>query len=93
MEAKEILQYLVSPVAQVSFVMAIAEIAKGLGLPSKFIPILDVILGVGLGVLVYTFSQGMGVAEGIVLGLASGLSACGLFSGAKNLIKKEEEKS
>ena len=88
MEASEILTYLVSPVAQVSFIMAIAEIAKNLGLEARFVPILDVILGIVLGILIFTLYQSMGVVEGIILGLAAGLSACGLFSGIKNVSGK-----
>lgn len=85
METAEILTYLISPVAQVSFIMAIAEIAKNLGLDSRYVPILDVVLGIIIGVLIFTVYQSMGVVEGIILGLAAGLSACGLFSGIKNV--------
>ena len=41
MEAQEIstlLNYLISPIAQVSFVMAIAEIAKPLSIPTRSNP-------------------------------------------------------
>ena len=85
MEAQEILTYLISPIAQVSLIIALAEIAKGLGVPSKYIPVLDVVLGVSFGLLIYTLYSGLGVIEGIILGLAAGLSACGLFSGIKNV--------
>ena len=88
METTELLTYLISPVAQVSFIMAIAEIAKGIGLDKRFIPILDVLLGVAIGILVYTVYSGMGIVEGIIIGLATGLSACGLFSGIKNVAGK-----
>lgn len=88
METNELLTYLISPVAQVSFIMAIAEIAKGLGIPTKFIPLVDVGLGLILGVLIHTVYSGMGIIEGIILGLAAGLSACGLFSGIKNVAEK-----
>lgn len=90
MEATDLLTYLVSPAAQVAFIMAIAELAKNYGFPTKYIPILDVVLGVLIGIAVHTLSQGLGVVEGIILGLAAGLSACGLFSGTKNVIKKED---
>lgn len=88
MEAQELLTYLISPAAQVMFIMAIAEIAKNLGLDARFVPILDVVLGILLGIAVFTLLQGMGVVEGIILGLAAGLSACGLFSGIKNVSGK-----
>lgn len=85
MEVNELLTYLVSPVAQVVIVMGFAEIAKGLGLPSRFIPVLDVVVGIALGLLIHTAFSGMGIIEGIILGIAAGLSACGLFSGVKNV--------
>jgi len=88
MEAEELLTYLISPAAQVMFIMAIAEIAKNLGLDARFVPILDVALGIILGIAVFTLLQSMGVVEGIILGLAAGLSACGLFSGIKNVSGK-----
>lgn len=88
MDTAEILTYIVSPAAQISFVMAIAEIAKNLGLPAKYVPILDVVLGMIIGILVFTLYQGMGWVEGIILGLGTGLSACGLFSGIKNVAEK-----
>lgn len=89
MNTSELINYLITPVAQVALVMAIAEIAKNLGLKSRFIPILDVVFGILFGILNFTIYQNMQVIEGIILGLAIGLSACGLFSGIKNVIGKD----
>lgn len=88
METTELLTYLISPAVQVAFVMGIAEIAKGLGLDKRFIPVLDVLVGIALGILVHTVYSGMAIIEGIIIGLAVGLSACGLFSGIKNVAGK-----
>lgn len=84
----ELLAYLFTPIAQVAIIMALAELVKGLGIKSKYIPLFDVGLGLVSGLGVYTLYQGMQPVEGIVLGLALGLSACGLFSGIKNLTQK-----
>jgi hypothetical protein len=84
----ELLTYLVAPVAQVAIVMGLAEIAKKAGLCPKYIPILDVVLGLVCGFVVYTVYMNMLPVEGIILGVAIGLSACGLFSGIKNTIEE-----
>lgn len=89
MNTSELINYLITPVAQVALVMAIAEIAKNLGLKSRFIPILDVVVGILFGILNFTIYQNMQIIEGIIVGLAIGLSACGLFSGIKNVIGKD----
>lgn len=89
MNTSELINYLITPVAQVALVMAIAEVAKIIGLKSRFIPILDVVVGILFGVLNFTIYQNMQIFEGIILGLAIGLSACGLFSGIKNVIGKD----
>lgn len=89
MNTSELINYLITPVAQVALVMAIAEVAKIIGLKSRFIPILDVVVGILFGILNFTIYQNMQIFEGIILGLAIGLSACGLFSGIKNVIGKD----
>lgn len=81
----ELLKYLVTPAAQVLIIMGIAEVIKRLGLDSRFIPLVDVVLGMIGGLLVYTLYLGGQPVEGIMLGVACGLSACGLFSGVKNV--------
>ena len=88
MEINELITYLFTPIAQIAIIMAIAEIVKQLGLKSKYIPLVDLGLGLIAGLLVYTAHQGYSPIEGIVLGFALGLSACGTFSGVKNLIEK-----
>lgn len=91
MEAQDILNYLVTPAAQISFIMAVAEIAKENGLPKKFVPIFDVVLGAGLGIAIFSVMLDLTIVEGAILGVFSGLSACGLFSGAKNVMEKVED--
>lgn len=88
MDTNELINYLLSPVAQVGIIIAIAEIVKRLELfDSKYIPLVDLILGIVSGILVFGIMQGLGVGTGIMLGVALGLMACGLFSGVKNVIE------
>ncbi len=85
MQIEELIAYLLTPIAQVSLIIGLAEIFKKSGVKNKYIPILDLILGLISGVLVYGLSLGYGVLDGVLLGIAMGLSACGLFSGIKNV--------
>ncbi len=89
MEIKELITYLLTPVAQVAIIMAIAEVAKRMGLKSKYIPLVDLGLGLASGLLIYTAHLSYSPIEGAVVGIALGLSACGLFSGVKNLTKEQ----
>lgn len=85
MEINDLITYLLTPIAQIALIMAIAEVVKKLGLKSKYIPLVDLALGLIAGLIIYTAHLGYAPVEGIVVGIALGLSACGLFSGIKNL--------
>lgn len=85
MEANELIVMLLAPASQVALIMALAELIKSLGCPTKFIPLIDLVLGIISGICVFGLMQGMGIANGIMIGLALGLSACGLYSGIKNV--------
>ena len=88
MEINDLLTYLVSPVALVALIIGIAEVMKQSGFPVRWIPIVDVVLGLVFGVLVFTVYQNMQAIEGGIIGLALGLSASGTFSGIKSLSGK-----
>lgn len=88
METNELITYLLTPIAQVAIIVALAEVVKRLGLKNKYIPLVDLVLGLIAGILIYTVQLNYGVIEGIVIGTALGLSACGLFSGIKNVTGK-----
>lgn len=88
MNIEELLAYLFTPLAQIAIIMAIAEVVKRLGLNTKYIPLVDLALGLIAGLLVYTAHLGFTPIEGFVVGIALGLSACGTFSGVKNLMEK-----
>lgn len=84
-DVMDLIGYLLTPTAQVAIIIGLAELIKKAGMDSKYIPIVDVVLGIISGIGVYGFAMGYGTVNGIMLGLALGLSACGLFSGVKNL--------
>lgn len=86
MDTNELITYLLSPAAQVLLIIALAELIKRMELfDSKFIPLVDLALGIVSGVIVFGIMQELGILTGILLGVALGLMACGLFSGVKNV--------
>lgn len=85
MDNQELIAMLLTPAAQVALIIAIAQLIKEVGLPSKFIPVVDLVLGIISGICVYGLIDGMGIGYGFIIGIALGLSACGLFSGIKNI--------
>lgn len=93
MDINELINYLLTPIAQVALIIGLAEIIKRLGLDNRFIPIVDVVLGLICGYGVYYVSMGRTVTESILVGLALGLSACGLFSGIKNVAENKNTES
>lgn len=85
MEATDIITMLLTPASQIALIIAIAQLIKELGFPTKYLPVIDLVLGIISGVCVFGLLGGMGIAYGLLLGIALGLSACGLFSGIKNI--------
>jgi hypothetical protein len=80
------MKYLLTPAAQVALIIGLVEVTKRLEIiPNKYLPVLDLVLGVISGVIVYGIHLNYGYVNGICLGIAMGLSACGLFSGIKNV--------
>lgn len=88
MDINDLVTYLLTPIAQVALIMALAEVIKRAGLKSKWIPLVDIGLGIVAGLAIYTAHLNYTIVEGLVIGIACGLSACGLFSGVKNVINK-----
>lgn len=86
METSDLVNYLLTPAAQVAVIIALAELVKKMELfDSKYIPLLDVGLGMVSGITVFGIMQEQGILTGLLLGVAMGLMACGLFSGVKNI--------
>jgi L-cystine uptake protein TcyP (sodium:dicarboxylate symporter family) len=65
----------------VPIIMSIVELAKGLGVPKKFSAILSVIIGAAIGIF---YLHPMDIKLGLFDGVIYGLTASGLYSGAKN---------
>lgn len=69
-------------VALVPLIVGVVQVAKLTGLPDRFAPLASLILGLvlsaGLGL-----SQNDFTAESLLVGIALGLSASGLYSGVK----------
>ena len=89
MDIVELNEYLLSPVAQVAIIMGVAEVIKRMGLDKKYIPLIDLALGIISGIIVYGLIMSYGVLSGAMVGVSLGLSACGMFSSVKNLTEKE----
>lgn len=85
----DLLNYLFAPVGQVALIIGLAQLVKNLGLKPKLIPLFDVLCGLVGGILVYFVEFKYDLIQSIMIGLAIGLSACGLFSGIKNLAEKK----
>lgn len=85
MEIADLITYLLTPAAQIAVIIGLAELVKKVGLPSKYIPIFDVLAGLLFGIGIFGVAMGYGVVNGALIGVFEGLSACGLFSGVKNV--------
>lgn len=66
-------------------IIAVTEVLKGLGLPRKFAALVSLVLGVVAGVFYLDHPE---LKIRIFQGLLYGLSAAGLYSGAKNTIQE-----
>lgn len=73
-------------VALVPLILGLVELCKQSGLPDKWSPVLSVLLGLLAGMFALDVSN---LYEGIVVGLALGLSATGLYSGTKNMVRRK----
>ena len=71
-------------VAIIPLLIGILEIFKKLGVNQKIIPVISLILGIGIGIALFAAGD---LKTGIIQGVYIGLSAVGLYSGAKNTIE------
>ena len=75
----------------VAVIVALIELAKGYGLPTKWAPLVAIGLGVLLSTLVYLSGINPAVATWVKLilgGILCGLAAVGGYSGVRTLIQK-----
>lgn len=68
----------------VAVITALIQVAKVVGLPSRWSPILALVCGILVGVF-YTHSPDLtsGILQGVIMGLAS----IGFYSGPKNIAR------
>lgn len=76
---EELLVY--AGIPAVFIIMGIAELLKNIGFYPKFIPVVNLGLGLAAGIALNTDD----IMAGVFTGLAVGLSASGLYSGVKNV--------
>ena len=79
---------ILAPASQVALIIGLVEVIKKMGCPAKWLPLIDVVLGLASGLAVYGTGD---LVLSIMNGLAIGLSACGLFSGVKNTISDDDQ--
>ncbi|ARF70789.1 transposase (plasmid) [Paenibacillus larvae subsp. pulvifaciens] len=77
----------ITDVVIVAVIVGLVEMAKGIGLPVRLAPVLSVILGVVAGVI---YLAPWDLKTGIMYGIISGLTSCGLYSAGKSAVKKEQ---
>lgn len=70
----------------VPLILGLVELFKRARLPKKLLPVVSLVFGVAAGVF-YVYPSD--IKGGIIVGLMLGLSASGLYSGAKNTIEQE----
>jgi hypothetical protein len=70
-----------------AIIVGLCQAMKAAGVPSKFIPLISVFIGVTGAIFLIPYSDGAGLANTVVQGIIIGLSAVGLYSGVKSTIK------
>lgn len=71
--------------ALVPLLIAVIAMLTTLGLPKRFAPVISVALGVVVGIIYLAPGD---IKQGVLIGMALGLSSVGLYSGTKNTIGK-----
>jgi hypothetical protein len=75
----ETLEYALIPI-----ILGLCELAKQAGVPSRWIPLVSLFLGVLFGVF---YVSPVNTLDGILQGVVLGLSSMGLYSGPKSVFK------
>ncbi|MBV9278615.1 MAG: hypothetical protein JOZ41_00895 [Chloroflexi bacterium] len=72
-------------IVAVPAILGLVQVLKDAGLPDRFAPLTAVLLGIAAGAGQASAAH-TDILSGAIAGLALGLSACGLYSGASNAI-------
>jgi hypothetical protein len=78
------IEYQVYDIAILPVIIGLVSLCIKMGLPKKLSPLIAVILGITAGI-VYIAPDN--IQQAILAGVTIGLSASGLYSGAKNVLK------
>ncbi|HBT19826.1 MAG TPA: hypothetical protein DEA47_00365 [Peptococcaceae bacterium] len=71
-------------ISLIPIIVGIVQLAKKFGFPTRFAPLLSLLLGFTAAFVYIAPGQ---PKEAVLLGLVMGLSAVGLYSGSKNTIR------
>lgn len=71
-------------IAIIPLIVGVVELLKQIGLPSKFAALVSVLLGITIGIVYLSPGD---IKKGILVGLALGLAASGLYSGTKSTVE------
>jgi hypothetical protein len=77
-------------IAVVPAIVGLVEVCKDLGVPTRVSPALAVCFGILAGLAELYAGQWPWI-QAVVLGISLGLSACGLYSGAKTVVDRVTE--
>jgi hypothetical protein len=72
-------------VAAVPLIVGLVQVAKGVGLPDRWAPVGAIVVGLALRIGWELTQPTPELYPAVVGGLALGLAACGLYSGAKHV--------
>ena len=91
MNTEEIIRYITEPAFQIAMVTCLTEIVKTLGINKKYLPLFDLFFGITSGIFITGYMLGHGILQGAAVGVVLGLAACGMFSGAKNVLEARSD--
>ncbi len=74
-------------ISAVILIVGLVQLIKGLGLPAKYAGLASVVLGLIVSIGQAYLAEQVAF-EAVIIGLAIGLSAAGLYSTAKNAVGK-----
>jgi len=66
----------------IPIIVGLSQVLKNIGLPGKYIPLLNIVLGIAISLLAF---ENLAWNEQILQGLIVGLSAGGIYDQSKNL--------
>lgn len=71
-------------VALIPLILGLVSMIKGFNIPKRYLPVISLFLGLLVGIF-YVYPHD--IKGGIISGLMLGLSASGLYSSTKNIVK------